>query len=259
MSLQKDTTTLVCLFHHQDHAQAAINDLRQAGLEDSLVTTVGGTDAGSDAFEKSELASLGMPDKDYDHLKDGVKDGGVVIAVEASLEQSSAVENIFQKHSAKQIDQAVSTRREELAPAALVAAPVLSENLQGETAIPIVEEDLVVGKRQIDQGGVRVYRRVVEIPVEKSVSLREEHVVMERRPVSRAATEIDLAFGDRTIELTETAEEVVLSKNARVVEEVLVGKVASEHVETVHDSVRRTEVEIEELPANDTIGTKRRS
>lgn len=259
MSPQKDTTTLVCLFHHQDDAQAAITDLRQAGLDDSFITTVGGTEAGSDAFEKSELASLGMPDKDYDHLKDGIRDGGVVIAVEAYPNQSGAVENIFQKHSAKQIDEAVSTRREQFASAAAVAAPALAENLQGETAIPVVQEDLVVGKRQVDQGGVRVYRRVVEIPVEESVSLREEHVVMERRPVDRAVTDSDAAFGNRTIELTETAEEVVLSKNARVVEEVLVGKTISDHVETVHDSVRRTEVEIEELPANDSLRTDRRS
>ena len=259
MSLQKDTTTLVCLFHHPDHAQAAINDLRQAGLDNSLITTVGGTEAGSDAFEKSELASLGMPDKGYDQLKEGVKDGGVVIAVEASPKQSSAVEDIFQKHSAKQIDEAVSTRREGLTPAALAAAPLLTENLQGETAIPVVEEDLVVGKRQVDRGGVRVYRRVVEIPVEESVSLREEHVVVGRRPVDRAVTNTDAAFDNRTIELTESAEEIVLSKNARVVEEVLVGKVASEHVETVHDSVRRTEVEIEELPVNDPLRIDRRS
>ncbi len=149
MSLQKDTTTLVCLFHHQDHAQAAITDLRHAGLDDSLITTVGGPHSDSETFEKSELASLGMPDKDYDHLKDGVRDGGVVIAVEAYPNQSSAVENIFQKHSAKQIDEAVSTRREEFAPAAAVAAPALAETLQGETAIPVVQEDLVVGKRQV--------------------------------------------------------------------------------------------------------------
>ncbi len=258
MSPQKDTTTLVCLFHHQDHAQAAISDLRKAGLDTSLISTVGGPEAGFDAFEKSELAALGMPDKDYDHLKDGIQDGGVVVAVEATANQSAAVEKIFQAHSAKQIDEAQSARRDEFA-AAPVATASLAENLQGETAIPIVQEDLVVGKRQVDQGGVRVYRRVVEIPVEESVSLREEHVVMERRPVDRAVSDSDLAFGNSTIELTETAEEVVLSKKARVVEEVLVGKTASDHIETVHDTVRRTEVEIEQLPANDALETNRRS
>ncbi|MGI4758114.1 MAG: YsnF/AvaK domain-containing protein [Janthinobacterium lividum] len=258
MSPQKDTTTLVCLFHHQDHAQAAINNLRQAGINDSLITTIGGPQAGSNAFEKSELASLGMPDKDYDHLKHGIRDGGVVVAVEALAKQADVVEKIFHEHSAKQIDEA--QRSTQNAPAAPVAAaPALAENLQGDTAIPVVEEELVVGKRQVDQGGVRVYRRVVEIPVEESVSLREEHVVMEHRPVDRVVTDSDVAFGNRTIELTETAEEVVLSKNARVVEEVLVGKTATDHVETVHDTVRRTEVEIEQLPAHDSLIIDKRS
>jgi len=102
----------------------------------------------------------------------------------------------------------------------------------------------------VDQGGVRVYRRVIDIPVDQSVTLREEHVTMDRRPVSRAVTDPDVAFGARTIELTETAEEAVVSKSARVVEEVLVGKTASQHTETIHDTVRRTEVEVEEIPGS---------
>ena len=106
---------------------------------------------------------------------------------------------------------------------------------------------------------MRIYRRVIEIPVEESVSLREEHVVMERRPVDRAVSDSDLVFGDRTIVLTETAEEAVLSKSARVVEEVVVGKTTSDHVETVHDTVRRTEVQVEELPASDSLETNKRS
>ena len=114
--------------------------------------------------------------------------------------------------------------------------------------IPIVEEELVVGKREVNRGGVRVYRRMVEIPVEESIQLREEHVTVERRPVDRAVTEQDLAFqGGHTIELTETAEEAVVGKSAYVVEEVHIGKQASERTERIHDTVRRTEVQLEEI------------
>ena len=254
MSQQKDLTTLVCLFHTQDTAQAAVNDLRNAGVAQSGITLIGGPNAPADALEKSELASLGMPDKDYDHLKDGVRDGGIVVAVTTEGSNSDAVEDIFAKHSAKKIDQA---QRVEDAGYAAAALPLAGETLQGETAIPVVAEELVVGKRDVDQGGVRVFRRVVEIPVEQSVNLREEHVTMERRPVSRAVTDSDLAFGDRTIELTETAEEAVISKNALVVEEVLVGKQASEHVETIHDTVRNTVVEVEQVPQSTTADSTR--
>lgn len=254
MSLQKDSTTLVCLFHNQDHAQAAISDLHQAGIAQSSISVVGGPNAPADALDKSKLASLGMPDKDYNHLRDGVRDGGVVVAVADVTDESDAVEDIFEKHSAHQIDEAESSNRAMAATAAAVplaaAVPVAAESVEGQTAIPVIEEELVVGKRAVDQGGVRVYRHVVEIPVEESVNLREEHVVIDRRPVSRAVSDTDGAFQNRTIEMTETAEEAVVGKNARVVEEVLIGKTASLHIETIHDTVRKTEVDVEEIPSS---------
>jgi uncharacterized protein (TIGR02271 family) len=250
MSLQDDLTTLVCLFHHSDRAHSAIQDLTQAGIPPSTITLIGGNDAPVDALDKSELASLGMPNKDYDHLKDGIRDGGLVLAVSAAAKDARKIEDIFEKHSAGKIDEAEKSEPEAFAGTVPVASALPATSLNAETAIPVVEEEMVVGKRAVDQGGVRVYRHVVEIPVEESVTLREEHVTMERRPVDRGLTDADVAFGARTIELTETAEEAVISKNARVVEEVLIGKTASEHTETIHDTVRKTEVEVEEIPGS---------
>ena len=260
MSLEKDLTTLVCLFHTQENAQAAMNDLREAGIAESGVTLIGGPNAPADALEKLELASLGMPDKDYDHLRDGIRDGGLVVAVTTKAGNSDIVEGIFAKHSAKKIDEARKADSDAYAAALpLAAAPLAAETVRGETAIPVVAEELVIGKRSVDQGGVRVFRRVVEIPVEQSVNLREEHVTMERRPVDRAVSDSDVAFEDQTIELTETAEEAVISKSARVTEEVLVGKQALERVETIHDTVRKTEVKVEQVPAKETFDSTRRT
>ena len=95
---------------------------------------------------------------------------------------------------------------------------------------------------------MRIYRRIVEIPVSEQVNLREEHAFVDRKAVDRPVTDADLLTqGDRVIELSETAEEVVTAKEARVVEEVRVGKESTDHVETVTDKVRHTEVEIEEI------------
>ncbi len=117
----------------------------------------------------------------------------------------------------------------------------------GEEAIPIVEERLTVGKREVNRGRVRVRSYVVETPVQEQVSLRQEHVEVERRHVDRPLTGADEAlFRERTIEATESAEEAVVAKEARVVEEVVVRKEAEERVQTVQDKVRRTEVEIED-------------
>ena len=122
-----------------------------------------------------------------------------------------------------------------------------------QVAIPIVEEELQVGKRQVESGGARVQTSVTETPVQEQVTLREEHATVERHPVNRPATEADLAAASRegTIEVTERAEVPVVSKEARVVEEVVVGKEATERVETVQGTVRRTDVDVEELNAGD--------
>ena len=121
----------------------------------------------------------------------------------------------------------------------------------GESAaIPIIEEQLQVGKREVQRGGVRVFQRMVETPVNETVNLREEHVSVERRPVDQPISTADLAaFQEKSIELRESAEEVVVKKTARVVEEVVIGKQVTQRQEQVSDTVRRTEVEVEQLGA----------
>jgi uncharacterized protein (TIGR02271 family) len=115
------------------------------------------------------------------------------------------------------------------------------------TTVPIIEEELKVGKRQVQGGGVRIFTRMAEQPVEQDVSLRQEHVDVERRPVNRPATEQDLRdFKEGTVEVTATTEEAVVSKEARVVEEVIVSKDVSEETRTIRDTVRKTEVDVDD-------------
>lgn len=117
-----------------------------------------------------------------------------------------------------------------------------------EQSIPVVEERLSVGKREVNRGGVRVRSYVVEEPVHDEVALREERVAVERRPVSdTSARNIgDAAFQERTIEVTERAEEPVIAKDAVVKEEVVVRKTADERKESIDDTVRRTEVDVDD-------------
>ena len=115
-------------------------------------------------------------------------------------------------------------------------------------AIPVVAEELKIGKRQILRGGVRVYSRVVEQPVAENINLREEHVRVDREPVNRPVAGSGLQPGrDQVIEVQEFVEEPVVSKEARVVEEIRVRKEATERTETVRETVRRTEVRVEDL------------
>ena len=119
-----------------------------------------------------------------------------------------------------------------------------------EQRIPIIEEQLRVGKREEERGGARVRTYVEERPVSEQVSLREEHVSVERRPVDQPISSRDLdstgLLQEREIEMRETAEEAVVGKEARVKEEVVIRKTANEHTQNVEDTVRETNVEVDE-------------
>lgn len=117
--------------------------------------------------------------------------------------------------------------------------------------IPVIQEELQIGKREVDRGGVRVYQHIRETPVDESVRLHEEHVHVERHPVDRPASSADLSgLKETSFEIRETAEEAVVGKTARIVEEVVVSKDASERTQEIHEKVRRTDVEVEQLGAS---------
>ncbi|MGI4827218.1 MAG: YsnF/AvaK domain-containing protein [Janthinobacterium lividum] len=229
MSSTRDSTPLVCLSQHNDQAQASLNDIEQVGIASDTESSFFG------------LASDDVPAHSFKHLQSGIQEGGTVSAVSALDQQIGAVRHGFPER----VHQATETGvgRESMPVAVMGAAAV---PISSEIVIPIVEEHLEVGKRAVDRGGVRVLRRVIENPVEASIILRKKHVVIERRAVTRPATDADLKFhGNHSIEFIETEEEAVVSKLAHVVEEVVVGKQVEERTEHIQGSARRTEVEVE--------------
>ena len=124
-----------------------------------------------------------------------------------------------------------------------------SEGWEGrEGVLNVVQEDMKVGKRSLDRGGVRVVQRVSEEPVREVLRLREERAVVDRRPVDRPAEAGDLHFREGTVaEVREMAEEPVVSKTARIVEEVRVGKQVNEREEVIEDKLRRKDVDVQKL------------
>lgn len=122
------------------------------------------------------------------------------------------------------------------------------------SSIPVVQEEMKVGKREVETGGVRVRSRIIEKPVEEHLRLREEHVRVERNAVNRAANENDLAtFKEGSKEFIEHAEVPMVDKQARVVEEVNIGKQTTTRDETIRDTVKKQDVDINKInPKNDT-------
>ena len=221
------TTTVIGTIESAKAAQALVNELVQAGLSRQDVEVIEG------ATEKEIVATIvgrGFGEGDargYAKAASGGKTLVLASAPEGKVDQAVA---IVERHEAAGNGEGARTE-----------AGTLQE----------VREELTVGTRKVATGGVRVTSSVSEAPVEQTVTLREEEVSAERTPASRtlSAEEADAAFQGRTVEALGTREEAEVSKVARVVGEVSIGKQTKEREETVRDTVRRTEVDVEQIAA----------
>ena len=273
--IRRTTTasTVVGLFESRAEAEAAFSDLVGSGFErGDIDMREPGSGAGDDALIR-ELEGEGVPAADARLYAEGVRAGDALEIAYVDDDRATMAQDIMNRHGALDIHNAFTQRGSAqttgmagmaatTAPSttAATAAPAINTagtvNAGGETVIPVIEEELAVGKRQILRGGVRVFQRVGERQVEEQVTLHEEHVTVDRHPVDRAVTGADTAFKEGTIEVIETSEVPVVTKEARVVEEVVVGKTATDRTETVRDTVRRTDVDVEQIPgATTTTGT----
>lgn len=254
--------TVIGLFDEISDARRSVQELTAAGFDRDRIdiTTAETSGEGGDGRDGETYGNEGFTDQignfftslfgDDDRERAGsyseaMGRGSTLVTVHAaSREEAERATGVLDAAGAIDVDERAAQSRTTAGAADTAAAG----RVQEQAAIPVVEEELQVGKRVVEQGGVRVRSRVVERPVEESIRLREERVRVERRPVDRPLTERDAdAFREGSFELTERAEVPVVAKEARVVEEVTVGKEVGEHTETVRDTVRSTDVDVEQI------------
>ncbi len=258
---------VVGLFERRSDAEAALTDLVSNNYDRShidLKEPYSENSQHSLASVRHELESEGVPESDAKLFEEGMRAGDTLEIAHTDDERAEEAREIMNRHGALDIHDAFAQRGsfQDAAPLAAAAtlaaaapAAVRQENAGGEIVVPVVEEELAVGKRQIQRGGVRVFQRVEERPVEAAVTLRDETVSVERHAVNRPVASADAAFAPTAdVVLTETHEVPVIAKDARVVEEVVVGKTETDRVETVRDTVRRTDVEVEDIAAGSKAG-----
>ena len=202
----------------------------------------------------SFFSSLFGSDDDEDTKKySSVASRGSVVTVHADTDaQAEQAADILDEAGAVDVNErAAQYGYASTAPTATTNTPPVI-GVEGDQTIQVIEENLEVGKRTVETGGVRLRSRIVAKPVEESIRLREERVTVNRTPVNRPATAADLdAFQEGQIEMTEHAEVPVVSKTANVVEEISVGKAITEREEVIRDTVRKTEVDVDNLGTTD--------
>ena len=260
------TRTLTAMFPTKTEADRASQMLTsELKVERAMVQTSPGegvTDAGYDKSRPYEekgffgsLHSTPVPDEDRYAYAEGMRRGNVLLTAQVDDAHINRASDIMEQAGALNLDEQEAMWRKsgwtgyDVAAHGTTRSAMQAAAVQGgqDGTLKVIQERLVVGKRAVEAGRVRVRAYVVEKPVEAQVTLHQERVGIERHPVDRAATAADLAaFQERTIEASATSEEAVVAKEARVVEEIGVSKQATDRVETVRDTVRETKVEVED-------------
>ncbi len=264
---QTMANNVIGLFENKSVADQVVEELKNNGFKERNINRF----EGDQSDIEGELEREGVADADANYYAEGLRQGGALVSVRVEdshvdeaveiMNRYAGTEDNDADYAADEVDYAADT---EPVDADIVGADSLETttddvtdsdrgtvNTGDETRLDVVEERLRVGKRDVERGGMRVRRVVTERPVEEQVTLRDETIRVDRQTVDRKLDSADNTDGDlfteKTYEFTETDEEAVIAKEAHVVEEVVVGKDVEERTETVRGTVRRADVEIEEL------------
>jgi stress response protein YsnF len=233
--------TVTALYDTRDEAERALQALR-AEVALAHAEIYDRTPEGAAALQDVDLtpeerASCEQKMAAGDHM---------LLAQVRSGEDPNVIVSVLERVAAGGADRMDFGAGEAVAASAPAAAGTVAEEV-----IPVVEEELRVGTREVVRGGARVRTRVEDVPVQQEVELVEEHARVERRPVTRLVSESELETGgllrERVVEVAQVREEAVVTKEAFVREEVVVSKSVERRVERIEDTVRRTEVEVDRM------------
>lgn len=270
---------VVTVYDTVEHANKAVSILKAAGYNDSDISVVNKQTLAATNAHDVEVREPGLWRRlfgttvlDHEATVYGraVESGGVVVTVRTSDNDVARVMGLLDTHNPVDVLQraaavgaipatlvakaaaagagAVSTAAASVTPAAKAVAAAAIPS--ASDVVRLAEEQLNVGKKLVQEGSTRIRRFVTERPVEASVTLHEEHANVLRRAISDPNYIADIDWSDKTIEVTESAEQAVVNKSSRVVEEVVIRKEGSDHLETIKDKVRRQQVEVEHLDAD---------
>jgi uncharacterized protein (TIGR02271 family) len=112
------------------------------------------------------------------------------------------------------------------------------------TSMALREEELKVGKREVEYGGVRLRKVIRTETVNQPVELKREEIVVERVPGTQTA-QGGRAFEQEDIYIPLRREEAVVQKEARVREEVRVSKRSETERQDITEQVRKEDVQID--------------
>ena len=110
--------------------------------------------------------------------------------------------------------------------------------------VPISEEQVKVGKREVEHGVATIRKEVHTERVNMPVDLKREELVVDRSNTGGGTVPED-AFREGEVRIPLKKEEPVVQKEAKVVGEVRVGKRQETDRQDVSETIRKEEVKVE--------------
>ena len=252
---------IVTLFDTAQHAETARHNLEAAGFAPNEISIINNQtlDLAGDELTAPGLwrRLFGRDVKPSEATTYGlaVDSGGVVLTVrvlETDVAKATTILNAdqavdLQKRAVQEGLISAAAQPQTAATPPKLATMAAGSALPSEEVFRLAEEQLNVDKRVVQDGTTRIRRFVTETPVEAQVTLHEEHAQVIRRAISDPTFVRDVDWTEKTIEVSETAEEPVITKSVHIAEEVVIRKEATDSVRTLRDKVRRQQVEVERV------------
>lgn len=229
-----------------EHALALV--MKQTALLDSAV--LGDDVAGNLALQGMDLAPA-----DRSACQSQLKRGGFLMIAQAETENAPTVLRVLQSAQdglaplviAEAAGETSSPSENIQQPRSEPAATVSESNVIAEERIPLVEEELKIGKGEVVKGMTKVHSSISKVPVREQVELAEEELLVESRPAGRRLSDEEVKqsglLQDRVIQFSAMREEAIVSKEAFVREEVVISKQVIHRTQAIEETLRRTEVE----------------
>jgi uncharacterized protein (TIGR02271 family) len=260
--------TLVAAYDNNEHAMAAANALKAGGYHRDDISILDQARLAAGKGQKPVGLWQRLFGEDINKYEatvygDVIRAGGVVLSVRVPREQVAQAAGILDLHHPINVhDRAVTTGAAQeahveaakketqvpLAPQQDVAVTSKQAQLHPDS-MRLAEEHLEVGKKMVETGRTRVRRFTTESDVEQDVTLHEEHAELLRKAVSQPTAAADIDWSDQEMEVAESKEQALVKKTARVVEEISLRTKGDDHIETIHEKLRRQQAEIEQVDA----------
>ena len=255
---------VTALYDTRQGADAGAELLKREGIAASNIDIIHGEDASAEHARgeggfMDKLSNLFLPEEDRHTYAEGIGRGGYVLSVDVAEADHQRVVELLDGGEGVDLDERSGGWRKEGWSGRYEGAGAAAPAADGDAQIEVAEERLKVGKRDVSHGRVKVRSYTVTEDVSADVTLESERADIERHATDRVVTgaAADAAFQDKEVVVEERAEEAVVAKETHVVEEIDVHKDVDRRTETVTDTVRRTEVDVEREGGDATRGKGR--